>query len=87
MTREQEMDLLVRLGEQQTLRVLAEQKVRSLAARLAQLEAGPTDEMIDAAAINVAWLLHKKAGGQEVTPHDIARAILTKLPEASNATR
>jgi hypothetical protein len=36
----------------------------------------PTDEVVDAAAIAVAWLLHKKAGGEEVTPHDIARAVL-----------
>jgi hypothetical protein len=36
------------------------------------------DEMVDAAAVEVAWLLHKKAGGDEVTPHDVARAILFK---------
>jgi alpha-D-ribose 1-methylphosphonate 5-triphosphate synthase subunit PhnG len=78
MTDDREMDLLLRFGEQQALRILAEAQVRSLAARLAQLEAGPTDEMIDAAAIDVAWLLHKKAGGQEVTPHDIARAAIAR---------
>jgi hypothetical protein len=38
-------------------------------------------DAVDRAAIEVANLLHAKAGGREVTPHDIARAVLATQPQ------